>query len=392
MNPGLQNSDGLPDLGHRMKARILVLCFFAAAATCAHASSVSYAQCGTYDSYLLIYRTTEKFEEVGKLRCEEKVEVLGHADGYAQIRTLDGRVGWVHDADLSDTPPPPQRPFTFGLTELTPVVQPKTPDPTTASHRLDSYLTNADIVTMYRQRSGSDAIVKKIKSTPCAFDMSPEALLQLRAVGLSDLVILAMLEVPVASEVSEHKSSETVDVRIPDGTSFEVALNGNVWAEGVREGMIVEMLAAEDLVVNGVPVIQRGAEARARVMAVKQPASHGGSGEVAWFMQDVVAVSGQRVPVTFASKQPGNNHTRNFEGYPFFSSEFHNGSPAIKAGDKHFRVVIHGDTVLSVPQSLTAGLPAVTPKGQSVQVSPQPTVQPAAARSPQPSTTDQANP
>ena len=374
-----------------MKARILVFSFFVAAATSAHAGSVSYAQCGTYDSYLLVYRTTEKFEELGKLRCDEKVEVLSHAEGYAQIRILDGRVGWVLDTDLSDTPTPP-RPFTFGLTEPTTGLQSKpAPVPGPAAHRLDSFLTNADIVAMYRERSGSELILKRIKSSRCAFDTSPEALLQIKASGLSDVVILAMLAAPVASEAPEQRAPETVDVKILDGTPLEVELNGNVWPEGVREGMIVEMLATEDLVVNGVPVILRGAEAHARVLAVKQPGSHGGSGEVAWFMQDVVTVSGDHIPVTFASKQPGNNHTRNFEGYPFFSSQFHKGSPAIKAANQHFRVITHGDTVLSVPQSLGADAQAPRLKTQSDQASTQPMSQPVAA-APQASAPGEAKP
>ena len=392
MNPGLRNLESLPDLGHRMKARILIFGIFVATVTSAHAGSVSYAQCGTYDSYIFIYRTTEKFEEAGKLRCDEKVEVLSHSQGYSQIRTLDGRVGWVHDADISETPPPPPRKFSFGLTETNPEVQPKpAPSPIAAARRSESYLTNADIVVMFRERADSDAIVKKIKSSRCAFDTTPESLLQLKASGLTDKVILTMLEARDASETPEQKSSETVEVRIPDGTPLEVELNGSVWAEGVREGMIVEMLAAEDLVMNGVPVVVRGAEARARVIAVKEPGSRGGSGEVAWFMQDVVSVSGDHIPVTFAAKQPGNNRTRNFEGYPYFSSEFHKGSPAIKATNQHFRVVTHGDTVLSVSQSLAADVPA--PKAQSArQVSAQPEVLPVAAPSPQPSAKGEAQP
>jgi uncharacterized protein YgiM (DUF1202 family) len=202
--------------------------FFVAAATSAHAGSVSYAQCGTYDSYLLVYRTTEKFEELGKLRCDEKVEVLSHAEGYSQIRILDGRVGWVLDTDLSDTPTP-ARPFTFGLTERTTGVQTKpAPVPGSSAPRLDSYLTNADIVAMYRERSGSEVILKKIKSSRCAFDTSPEALLQIKASALSDVVILAMLAAPIASEAPEQRAPETVDVKILDGTPLEVELNGNV--------------------------------------------------------------------------------------------------------------------------------------------------------------------
>jgi hypothetical protein len=388
VNPGLRNFGSLPDLGHRMKTRILVFSVLVFAATSAHAGSVSYAQCGTYDSYLLIYRTTERFEELGKLRCDERVEVLSRSGGYSQIRTLDGRVGWVRDTDLSDAPPPPRRVFTFGLTEQTVDVQ-SNPAP---NHSV-SPLTNEDILVMHGLHPGSDLILKKIASSRCAFDTSPEAFRVLKATGLSDIVILAMLEAPVASVTPERRAAETVEVKIPDGTPIELELNGNLSFEEAQEGAVVEMSAAEDLVVNGVPVILRGAAARARIVTVKQSGSHGGSGEVAWFMQDIVATSGDHLPVTFASKQPGKNRTRDFEGYPFFWSEFHKGSPAIKTAGKRFRAVIHGDTVLRVSQSFTADLPPPKPKTQSVrQVSTQPVFPPGVAPASQPAASDEMKP
>jgi hypothetical protein len=361
VNPGLRNFDSLPDLGHRMKARILVFSFIVASAASSHAGSLSYAQCGTYDAYVLIYKTTERFEELGKLRCGEEVEVLSRSGEYSQIRTLDGRLGWVRDTDLSDTPPPPQRDLTFGLTEQTRNVQPNP-----ASNHLTSFLTNEEILGMHTKQPGSDLLLKKIKSSHCAFDTSPGALQKLKAAGLSDKVLLAMLEAPVASDRAEREAPDTVDVRISDGTPIEIELNGDVSSEEAQEGAIVEMSAAEDLVVNGVLVILRGSAARARIMAVKQPGQHGGSGEVVWFMQDIVAVSGDHIPVVFASKQPGKSPTRNFEGYSFFVSEFHKGSPAIKEANRRFRVIVHGDTVLSVSQSHAAGLPALKPKTLAV--------------------------
>jgi hypothetical protein len=369
-----------------MKARILILSslIFAAAAS-THAGSVSYVQCGTYDGYLLIYKTTEKFEALGKLHCGEKVEVLNHSDGYSQIRTLDGRLGWVLDADLSDTPPLPQRDFTFGFTEHV--------QSNSGSNHSASFLTNADVLVMHAKRPDPDLILKKIKSSRCTFDTSPEALLMLKASGLSDLVILAMLEAPVASEAPERSTPEIVTVKIPDGTPIEVQLHGDVSSEKVQEGTIVEMSAAEDLVVNGALVVLRGSAARARIMAVKLPGARGGSGEVVWFMQDIVATTGEHIPVTFAAKQPGNNRLRNFEGYPFFVSEFHKGDPAIKVADKRFRVVTHGDTVLSVSRPLPADLPAPKQNAQFVrQVSAQSAPPPEAAPSSQPPVADEVKP
>jgi uncharacterized protein YgiM (DUF1202 family) len=100
-----------------MKARTLAFLILIAGATSARAEAVSYAVCGTYDAYVLIYKTTERLEELGKLRCSEKVEILNQKGAFAQIRTQDGRLGWVRFADLADAPPPPQHVYTFGLTE-----------------------------------------------------------------------------------------------------------------------------------------------------------------------------------------------------------------------------------------------------------------------------------
>ena len=378
-----------------MKARTLIFILAVAAATSARADSVSYAQCGTYDAYLLIYKTTERFEELGKLRCGEKVEVLGRKGNFSQIRTIDGRFGWVRSGDLSDTPPPPHYVFSFGLTEA-PRPAESAPKPPASA------LTTDDILAMHTMHPGSDFLLKQIETNRCAFDTTPPQVQRLRAAGVSDKVILAMLQAPVATDEPAQKPQDGVDVRIPDGIAFDVELRGNVSSEEVQEGTVVEMEAAEDLVVDGVPIVVRGSQARARVLAVRLPGPHGGSGAVAWFMQDVIATNGERIPVNFALKQPEKDRTRNFEGYPYFLTGFHKDNPAIEAEDKRFRVVVHGDTTLTFPQSLSAAVPprskpktqaqAITPVSAPASTEPPPTVQPPAETASQPATPVEVKP
>src|ERR1700751_1665626 len=200
-----------PDLGHRMKAQTFAFLILIAAATSARADSVSYASCGTYDAYVLMYKTTEKFEEVGKLRCSEKVEILNQKGSFVQIRTTDGRLGWVRFADLADAPPPPQHVYTFGLTESPKPVEPDAPKPPIAA------MTTDDVLAMHAMHPGSDFLLKKISSNPCAFDLSPSEIQRLRSAGVSDKVVLAMLQAPVAT--GAQKIPEGVDVKVPDGTS-----------------------------------------------------------------------------------------------------------------------------------------------------------------------------
>jgi hypothetical protein len=98
-------------------------------------------------------------------------------------------------------------------------------------------------------------------------------------------------------------------------------------------------------------------------------------------MQDIMATNGERIPLNFAVKQPDNEHTKNFEGYPYFLTGFHKDTPAIKASDRRFRVVVHGDTILTVNQSLTA---AAVPKRK------QQSIRHVAAQQPQPAPAPQS--
>ena len=344
-----------------MKIRLLIILFSLTLAATARAGTTGYAQCGTYDAYLLLYKSTEKLEEAGKLHCGEKLEILSSTAGFFQVRTVDGRVGWVRDTDLTETPPPPQKEFTFGFME-----QPKPVLLAPAPKLPSGVLTNEDVLFIYGKRHAADFIVARIKESRCAFDTSPKAIQHLQSTGLSDKIILAMLEAPVAS-ATQVSSAESVEVKVADGTAIEVELAADVFPEELQDGMIVRMAAAEDVVVDGVPIILRGSAARARVLAVKAPGSRGGGGEVAWFMQDIVTTTGEHIPMTFAAKQPGKMHTQNFEGYPYFLTAFHSGSPAMKATNFHFRAVVHGDTVLSVPQSLATNLPPRQAKTQSLE-------------------------
>ena len=103
-----------------MKLRLLALILALSAAGVARADSGGYAYCGSFDAYVLLYKTTDQIEELGKLRCDEKVEVLTRWTKFFQVRTADGRVGWVRSADISGTPASARRQATpFGLTDPT---------------------------------------------------------------------------------------------------------------------------------------------------------------------------------------------------------------------------------------------------------------------------------
>src|SRR5437588_8541047 len=87
-----------------MKVRLSLLIFVLLAGISLRAATPGYAYCGTYGSYVLMYKSNDQLEELGHLRCGEKVDVLSRWLEYVQVRTGDGRIGWVHYSGISNSP------------------------------------------------------------------------------------------------------------------------------------------------------------------------------------------------------------------------------------------------------------------------------------------------
>jgi len=316
----------------------------------AYANDSVYTQCGPHDGYILLYKSTAKFDELSKLRCGEKVEILDRTPDYLHVKTSGGKIGWVLESDTStDTP----------AESLGDEVAPHPAQPASVSSAPALVLTNQSILDMHHAHANSDAIISKIRFSACAFNTSDYALHELKVAGVSDKVVLAMLEVQktAASPVDTHG----VKVIVPGGTPVEVSLAREVYADEIHQGAIVDMRVVRDVVVNGSTIIARGASAHARVIGVKKPGTLGKPGEVAWFMQDASAVTGDAVPMVFASKQPDMIPTGKFQGYAYLMSTYGKNGTAIETRDRIYIAVVTTDTVVHVPPSVASHSAAAAP-------------------------------
>src|SRR5271156_7015962 len=190
--------------GLTMKYSLLLVGILFVAPQSAPANTPAFARCGTYDSYILLYKSVQKFEELGKLHCGERVAITGQDGDYSQVRTSDDRLGWVPSSDLSTIAPPPQPAITFGWPEKAkpePQVDPRPdpqPDPAPAQPAAQPaeapvvarpsesapLLTNVNVMKMQGARPNPDAIIAKINAARCDFDTSPAALHRLKLSGV----------------------------------------------------------------------------------------------------------------------------------------------------------------------------------------------------------------
>ena len=332
-----------PDPETNMKVRICILLVSLLAAASARSAPAGYAYCGSYASYVLLYRSVEQLEEMGHLRCGEKVELLAQHLDYFQVRALDGRVGWVNRAGISI--PPGAAPTTnVGATDASAPHAPAVPP-----------LTNTDILKMHATRLSSDVIAAKIHASLCVFDTSPAALQKLKQAGVPDKVILAMVQALAASAPPVAKGPEITEVKVPAGTPIEVELSINISSDTTQDAMIVPMTVAQDVVVNGVTVFRQGAEARAQVTTMRQPGfMNRPPGEISWTMEYVIAVTGDHIPATFFSKDAGASPISSIMGAVGPTWEFRKGKPVVITAGKRFDAVVHGAAVVKIPQSVVA--------------------------------------
>ena len=82
--------------------------------------------------------------------------------------------------------------------------------PSTSGQETIIELTNADIVTMVRAKLPPELIIAKIKSSRCRFDTFPTVLSELKYKGVSDEVLMAMVQAPVGAPQSTGENSTQV--------------------------------------------------------------------------------------------------------------------------------------------------------------------------------------
>jgi hypothetical protein len=180
-------------------------------------------------------------------------------------------------------------------------------------------LVNADVLALVKAALAPDVIVTKIKSSACDFETTPAALEQLKAGGVPDAVILAMINAPRRTLTAPDMASapvvapqpqltpQALRVKLPRGTPLDVEMAYTISSQEVRAGELISFRVVNPVLVDGVVVIAVGATATARVVKASRGGHFGRAGRIAWMMQDVTAVDGTRIPLASAGRIVGDS-------------------------------------------------------------------------------------
>ena len=131
----------------------------------------------------------------------------------------------------------------------------------------------AGMLESFMLKSGlsPEIIVAKIKTSVSKFDTAPATLRELKAAGVPEAVILAMLETQNPQAASSRAASPSalereVEVKVPDGAPLEIEASYTVSSADIKAGDALSFRVVMPLVVNGVTVVEEGALATGRVV------------------------------------------------------------------------------------------------------------------------------
>jgi hypothetical protein len=227
-------------------------------------------------------------------------------------------------------------------------------------------LSNQDILEMSKAQVVPEVITAKIKASACRFDTSPDALQKLKAEGVPDAVLLAMVMASPGATSGAAPSvpaqpRRTGPLKIPHGTIIDIEAPYAVSSQDVKDGDWISFRVVYPVKIEGVTVIDIGAPATARVERAKRGGHFGKAGTLAWTMVDVVAIDGTRVPLEFATRLKGDSKGAKVATQTVLTGVllwpiapvallhgFKRGGNAVIPEGKRFAVFVHGEATVNV--------------------------------------------
>lgn len=200
----------------------------------------------------------------------------------------------------------------------------------------DRWLMNQDIIEMSRSGFSVRAIIQRIHDSPCKFDKSAEGLEALRAANVPYKVLMEMMQTPDLPPPIKGR----VPTVIPDSTLVEVILSESLDTATQKPGYVVYFRVLQDVRIQGLRVIAKGARARGRLLDSRERSRTGEPARLEWNMMDVEAVDGQRIPLRGGSERAG--------------SELNQEKSVSADEGEEFRTFTYGSRKVNVPAPVQA--------------------------------------
>lgn len=192
--------------------------------------------------------------------------------------------------------------------------------PVRVSAQTEEVLDNSAIIELLKTDLSEEVIVSMIKNSKTSFDTSVTGVKALNDAGVSDVVILAMVQSGSNKEVEKpdetlitvkisEQPKEVSEFQLPDGTPVKLRTGRNLSSADAKTGETVDFEVLEDIIVSDVLVIKRGSVALGTVTQGKPKGRMGKAGKLDITIDSVILVSGEKVALRAVKETKGNGRT-----------------------------------------------------------------------------------
>ncbi|HEY8227534.1 MAG TPA: hypothetical protein VIG25_19850 [Pyrinomonadaceae bacterium] len=162
-------------------------------------------------------------------------------------------------------------------------------------------LTNQDVLTLVKAGLTAEVIAAQLLRAGCACDVSTGELQRLKAQGVADEILLAMIN------ATKAPSGERIVVTIPRGTVVEIETAYRVSSQEIKAGEAISFKVVNPVRVGENTVIAMGAIATGRIVRASRGGHFGRAGRLVWTMETVNAVDDSRVPIQAVGRVVGDS-------------------------------------------------------------------------------------
>lgn len=182
--------------------------------------------------------------------------------------------------------------------------------PADAAAQRAEVVDNRAVIEMVRAGLSDSVIVAKIRISEASLDTSTNALLDLHKVGVSDVVISAMIEKAAGKQAvtAVPLGPDDILVEIPEGIEIKIATIDSISGKKSVEGAPVTFRVVEDVKVDNRTVIAKDAVVKGLVSQARKPGMMGRGGKLSVRIESAQTIDGQSIRLRAAKSGAGGDN------------------------------------------------------------------------------------
>lgn len=170
-------------------------------------------------------------------------------------------------------------------------------------------LDDATIGKLVKAGVGEQTIVAMINQQPGKYALSSADVMALKKAGVSDKILAAMMVRAEAPPAAEKTSAAPTVLALHDATPIRLRLTRGLTFNNVKPLDRVDFEILDDLRIDGLLVIARGARASATITQAEPKTRMGRGGKLGVSLDSIPLSNGRQVAIRAAKEGKGGGHT-----------------------------------------------------------------------------------